>query len=340
MKKNLTITTIIAFVLSVGAAMAQQRPQYSQYVLNNYLHNPAVGGIENYADIRTGYRAQWIGLEGAPKSFYASAHTMLGQPRRTSNPKSRRINRYGFTNKNSLRSVSPHHGIGMFAQVDKAGLLNTSTFNVSYAYHLPISRYINLSSGISTGLSNYSVKTGDAIYFDTNDAYLTGAVPNTAKLDLGVGFWLYSPDFYIGLSGTQLVPDKQDPAQQGNGDAAQFHRLRQAHYYATAGMRMHFSKELAFVPSLMLKKTSTSAVALDLNAKLMYDQKYWAGLSYRHQDAVAVLAGASIGDLFDLAYSYDFTTSELNKYSAGSHEVVLGFKLNNRNRETNSQWVW
>ena len=60
--------------LAAGAAQAQQKPQYTQYTLNNYLLNPAITGIEDYADLKLGTRHQWSGLEGAPESYYATLH--------------------------------------------------------------------------------------------------------------------------------------------------------------------------------------------------------------------------------------------------------------------------
>ena len=120
---------ILALVLSVaayGAAKAQQLPQYSQYVLNNYLTNPAVGGIESYTDLRMGYRRQWSGLDGAPESFYASVHGSIGNPDRSNSPKARKSNRYGFSSRSSHRKAIAHHGVGAVAQTDKAGLLQTT----------------------------------------------------------------------------------------------------------------------------------------------------------------------------------------------------------------------
>ena len=83
----------MALVAAAGTALAQQRPQYTQYALNNFLTNPAVGGIESYADLRTSYRGQWAGIEGAPETFYVTFHGSIGNPdnARTS-PKYRKSN--------------------------------------------------------------------------------------------------------------------------------------------------------------------------------------------------------------------------------------------------------
>lgn len=54
-------------MLAVLNIQAQQRPQYTQYILNNYILNPALSGIENYTDLKISGRDQWVGLNGAPE---------------------------------------------------------------------------------------------------------------------------------------------------------------------------------------------------------------------------------------------------------------------------------
>ena len=58
---------------------AQQRPHYTQYILNQYILNPALTGIENYTDIKLSHRIQWQGLSGAPVTTYFSVHAPLGK---------------------------------------------------------------------------------------------------------------------------------------------------------------------------------------------------------------------------------------------------------------------
>jgi len=47
--------------------------------MNNYIVNPAIGGIENYIDVKLSMRNQWLGIEGAPKTLYATVHGSIGK---------------------------------------------------------------------------------------------------------------------------------------------------------------------------------------------------------------------------------------------------------------------
>src|SRR5687767_3375275 len=58
---------------------AQQKPYYTQYILNNYILNPAISGIENYTDLKLSYRNQWTGIDGSPVTTYLSVHSPIGK---------------------------------------------------------------------------------------------------------------------------------------------------------------------------------------------------------------------------------------------------------------------
>lgn len=319
---------------ALGPAAAQQRPQHTQYALNNFLVNPAVGGIETYTDLRSSYRNQWLGLEGAPRTLYTTIHGSLGnysglETRR--NPSSRN----GFSYRNKYKKPRPHHGLGGTMQLDKAGLIRVSTVSGSYAYHLPLSGYLMLSSGLSAGVSQYSVDLASARPAHSYDPYLSGTSFNRMKLDLGLGLWLYSPDFFIGLSGAQLVRSKADV---NRGDSPSLTLL--PHYYTTAGARLPLNRDLSLIPSVMARITRAAGPVVDFNLRALYNQRVWGGVNYRSQDAWALMAGLNVNHLLDVGYSYEVPTSSMNLVSVGSHEVVVGLKLNNRRKIICPQWVW
>ncbi|WP_439880741.1 PorP/SprF family type IX secretion system membrane protein [Pontibacter sp. MBLB2868] len=336
-----SLTTVLIFCCMCLTAIGQQRPQFSQYVQNNYLLNPAVGGIESYTDARLGFRSQWIGLEDAPLTFYSSIHTSLNKnDRNVPVRKARAYNAGKFmpiskSNKNNRFYKQPHHGVGAVIQMDRSGLLTTSSVNVSYAFHLPIADGVYASSGVSTGLVQYRLNKNDLDLTTPDDPYLAGDVGSINKLDLGVGLWLYSRDFYVGASGLQLVKSKND-IEVNNSPRASL----QPHFYATGGFRIPVSYSLDVIPSVLVKMAEGGLTTVDVNAKAIFVERVWAGLSYRHKDATSVMAGVHLGYYADVSYSYDFTTSDINRVSANSHEIVVGFKLNNRRKVICPQWIW
>ncbi|WP_210466866.1 PorP/SprF family type IX secretion system membrane protein [Rufibacter roseolus] len=333
-----TLLPIILFCCVCFSVAGQQRPQFTQYFQNNYLLNPAVAGIESYTDIRLGFRNQWVGLEGAPRSLYASIQASLNKNDRNLPSKKSRAQEFGkrktSVNKNNRFHVKPHHGIGAVAQMDQAGLLTMTSFNVSYSYHLPLTGSLNLSSGFNTGFVHYRLNRKDLDLVTPDDPFLI-EFNNINKLDLGVGLWLYNRDFYVGVSGIQLIRSKSDISFANNPRAS-----LQPHYIATAGVKFPIHKNLNVIPSVLVKMAESGMTTVDANAKMIFADRYWTGVSYRHLDAASVMAGINVNYFFDVSYSYDFTTTDMSRVSANSHEIVVGFKVNNKRRTICPEWIW
>ncbi|WP_293308971.1 PorP/SprF family type IX secretion system membrane protein [Pedobacter sp. UBA5917] len=325
MKKLITIFSI--FVTFSG--FAQQKPQYTQYIFNQYLLNPALSGIENYVDFKAGYRKQWSGITDAPQTSFVSAHWALGDkelwsnaltsfPEQTGNPMDRNYTQ-------NYTSSPSHHGMGVTAVLDKTGPIKRLDANVTYAYHLQLNNDFNLSAGVAAGISSISLDL-NALTFDTQiDPILNRALINQVKPDLSLGLWLYGARLFAGLSVQQILPQKLSFSGDENYNLGK----EVPHYFATAGYKFYVDEDVAAIPSVMVKYVSPAPVSFDLNLKLAFKDKVWLGGSYRKDDSFAAMAGFNIGKMVNLTYSYDFTTSQLKQVSSGSHEIVLGLMLNN-----------
>ncbi|MCC9135026.1 type IX secretion system membrane protein PorP/SprF [Pontibacter silvestris] len=340
MNKLLAFVTVL---LLSGQVLAQQKPQYTQYTLNNYLLNPAISGIEDYVDLKLGTRQQWSGLEGAPVSYYATIHTPINKDMTSTYSRKQaggKSNEISNKSTNVYRRVKAHHGVGGMLMTTKTGPLKRSSANVSYAYHLPVSRTTRVSAGIAPGVIQYSldqnyVKTGNPMIDDP--AIVDGRV-NELKFNLDLGLWLYSQNYYLGVAGSQLVPSKRQYIDTGSPEYN--NAELQKHYFVTGGYRLDVMYNLTVIPSVMIKMAQPSPASVDATVKALYAERLWAGISYRHKESFAAMAGINVSHLMDIAYSYDASTSPLGVGHAGSHEVVLGFKLRNSKKVICPSWAW
>lgn len=319
---------------------AQQRPHYTQYVLNNYILNPALSGIENYTDVKMSARKQWMGLEGAPETFYFSIHGALGKSDYKTSATSFNVpgeNPRGKAYWENYTASDPHHGIGFFMVNDRTGLYNRFQADVSYAYHIGLSPRTNMSAGFSGGISKISYDRSKATPVDPNDPAL-GNSNSLYKLtpDLNAGIWIYSADYFIGIAAQQLLP--QQVAFTGNspGFAAV------THLFTTAGYRFGISDDINLLPSVMIKYIPSSALApqFDLNAKAQFRDLFWIGGSCRIKEGFAAMLGLNVGNTFNLGYSYDVSTTKLNTVSRGTHEMIVGFLIGNRYKDTCPRNIW
>ncbi len=141
---------------------AQQKPHYSQYVLNQYILNPALTGIENYVDVKLSHRHQWVGLEGAPVTTYATVHGALGKRDYRTSATSYRVpgeNPRGRSYWEEYTAAEPHHGIGLQVINDRTGPLNTFSAYATYAYHIGIGVRTSLAAGFGAGITNLSLNS-------------------------------------------------------------------------------------------------------------------------------------------------------------------------------------
>lgn len=332
----------ILFILSVMNAEAQQRPHYTQYILNNYILNPALSGIENYVDIKISSRDQWVGLTGAPKTSYISIQGPIGKDNYTTSATSFQVpgeNPRGKSYWQSYTAAEPHHGIGMTLVNDKAGSFNRFTANATYAYHLGLSPTLNLSAGFSAGITNISIDRTKHDFDGAGDPFdpATGASIsgelNKIRPDLGFGMWLYSKDYFIGVSGQQIIPQKLSFVD----DAAILNKGRLIpHLFLTAGYRVLVGEDINVIPSVMVKYvqgSSNNNFQPELNLKVQYQDLLWLGGSYRYQDGYAAMAGINVGNTFNVGYAYDMSSTVLNTVSRGTHEIMVGFILGNKYSE-------
>ncbi|RYY18401.1 MAG: type IX secretion system membrane protein PorP/SprF, partial [Sphingobacteriaceae bacterium] len=289
--------------------------------------NPAITGIENYTDIKAGYRNQWTGLAGAPVTMYFTAHTPLGNKFIQGDPMSQPANGEDPMSRSYVQdyqAAPAHHGLGFSVVSDKAGPITQSNYNISYAYHLGLSSNLNLSVGVAAGLASINLNTSQITLENSLDPAIANGNTNQFKPDLGLGIWAYSAQYFVGISAQQVLP--QTLYFSSNSTYNQSKTV--PHYFATAGVKLFLAEDVTLLPSVMFKYVKPVPSTFDLNLKMAFQDKFWIGGSYRRNDAFAAMAGINVGSFFNLGYAYDFTTSNLNTVSNGTHEIILGIMLN------------
>lgn len=331
---------LFVFTLYARLCVAQQKPQYTQYVFNNYLLNPAVAGIENYTDVKAGYRSQWTGLQGAPVTSYLTINAPLGsdflQGDATAFPANGGENPSSRLYTQNYMAAEPHHGIGMMLVSDQTGPITQTNIDASYAYHLGLTGRLNLAVGVSAGVSHISLNTSMLTLENPLDPAISNGNNSQWKPDLSVGTWLYSSNYYFGASIQQLLP--QNLYFSSNNSYNQSKTVPQ--YFITGGVKLFLTEEITLLPSFLIKVIAPTPITYDINAKFSFADKFWVGGSYRRNDSFGALAGVNVSSFINIGYSYDITTSALNTVSNGTHEIVIGILLNNRYKVTCPQHLF
>lgn len=290
---------VIICALWSSTAFAQQTSQNTHFVLNYFHLNPAVAGTTVCPDIRLGYRTQWVGFEGAPKTAYASIHA-------------------GIKGKNKMSKSK--HGIGGFVESDATGALGRTSLHLAYAYHFQFNRKWMLSAGIYAGFQQYRFDINDVRVEDQLDpALIEGSVTSFIVPDFTPGLYFYDKSWTFGLAVNQLLGN---PIKELGTES----RLRR-HASIMASKQLGNEDSFTYTPAVLLKFVSGSSPALDLNFMVEYKKVVGLGLSYRNGDAIAGLFRLHFLKYFTVGYAFDFTTSQIRIASSNTHEITLGISV-------------
>lgn len=339
MKKQLLVVGLLVMGI---VATAQQRPNYTQYILNPYVLNPALTGIENYTDIKLSYRNQWVGFPGAPQTVYATIHTPIGKEDYRTSATSFAVpgeNPRGKQYWEEYTAAEAHHGVGASVVNYKTGYINRFYATASYAYHLGLSPKLNLSAGFAAGVSGVNVDASKIQLANPVDPAIGGFTSELRKIkpELNAGVWLYSDQFFAGASVQQIIPQKINLV-----DNDLYKSTLVPHVFVTTGYRVLVGEDVNVMPSVMLRYIPSMPVYVDVNVKAQYQDRFWIGGNYRIKEGFAAMAGFNISNVVNVGYAYDVNNSKylLQYAQRGTHEIVIGFLLGNKYGDLCPRRVW
>lgn len=289
------IPFIIILYGSIQTLHAQQYPLFTNYVINCFGFNPAVAGTTDYVDLKLTYRAQWVGQNDAPRTQIISGH-------------------------GKLKKLPI--GIGAYAFNDVAGALTRTGGTAVLSYSQPIGQSF-LCVGLSGGFYNMRLKK-DFTIDNANDPLVVNGMTNLGTPDFNAGLYLHNPKgWFVGLSVPQVWERKLDFLGNNNDNQTKLER----HYYLMGGYNIQLNENIQLQPSALIKYVSDAPFQYDISAVATFYNKLWLGGSYRSAKDISLMAGMNVNHKLNLAYAYDLTTSGLNDFNSGSHEITLGFRL-------------
>ena len=314
---NMRFILIIILFFPFIHAGAQQVPLYSQYMMNGFLMNPAIAGSEGYTAINLIAREQWLGLKNAPKTHAISAQTRL--------LKNSYISRMASVKKRQkLGSRSGKVGLGGYVYNDKNGPINRTGMQLSYAYHLRMQQS-QLSFGLSGMFYQFSIDQ-TKIRFEEQDMFFELAEKSIFIPDASTGIYYSDPKLFAGLSVSQLFQSAMRFKEKGYAE----YKMKR-YYFLTAGYDLDVNHFLTIEPSFLLKANENLVWQADVNTKFIFNDEYWAGLSYRTGNSLVFMGGVRV-DKYLFGYAFDYTLSSIMKHSYGSHEFMAAILLGDNTR--------
>lgn len=287
------------------AAASQSDEHYTMFLYNKLLYNPAYAGSRELLSANGAYRNQWTGFRGAPVTYNATIDAPVG------------------------KQLTPYKktALGLSFSSETAGIESRQSIMAYYAYRIKLSRSV-LSLGLRGGIKLYSANYSQLNPYQQNDPNLAGDIKNAALPNFGAGAYWLGNNFYAGLSVPALLENYYDKNEkQLNGMQAKEIRG----YYLSGGYIFTVSDNVKLEPQAMIRMAKDANYKLplscDLNISAIVLDRIMAGITYRTDNSVEGIIHLQATRNINVGYAYDYTTSALNNYSSGTHEIVVGFDI-------------
>lgn len=296
LKSSFKLLLMLFFITT--SVYSQQDAQYTQYMYNMNVLNPAYAGSQGTLSIGLLGRTQWVGIDGAPKTITASIHS----------------------------PINNNIGLGFSVIADKIGPLKEQNVFADFSYTLQTSENSNLAFGVKGGFSfldaNLSLlDLGDG----ASDDLFTDNDLNKTTANFGAGAFFYTDRFYLGISMPNMLKSLHFKRKNG----VIYKALEDMHYFITSGIVFDASDNLKLKPSVMLKAVKGSPLSIDLSGNALINNQFEVGLSWRVDDSVSAMFNVLVSESARIGYAYDYTLSNLGDFNSGSHEVFLLFTISN-----------
>ena len=283
---------LLVVTLDPKAGWCQQRVQFTQYMFNGLVINPAYAGADQALSMTLAQRRQWANIENSPSTQSLTAHTLFKQQ---------------------------HLGIGVILVNDKIGVHRNFTALTNFAYHLQVGKESYLSMGLQAGIHNKRSNYASLVGIAGTDPRLNDASIQYTAFDMGLGLYYRSRRLHVGVSAPGLLPERFSL-----NDSIAI-TLRNINAFGFAKYTIFVSENVDLEPSFLLKYFKGTPLSYDVNMNMIFRKVLTLGLSYRRNESLDFLLKAQMTQQLQLGYSYDHAIGEVGRVSAGSHELMVNY---------------
>ncbi|MCB4799936.1 PorP/SprF family type IX secretion system membrane protein [Neotamlana laminarinivorans] len=291
-RKSLALITFIALI-STKDSFGQQDAQYTQYMYNTMSVNAAYAGQRDVLSMTGLYRTQWVGVDGAPKTMTFGIHSPLRNERL---------------------------GLGLNIVSDQLGPSVETNLDVNFSYTIPVnSDGLEFSFGVKGGVHFLDLDWSKGRYQNSDNLFNQNV--NLISPTFGAASYLHSDKWYVGLSVPNVVKTEHyDDFQESVA-------IERLHFFLIGGYVFDINRNTKLKPAFLVKAVEGAPIIADLSVNALFNEKFTLGLAYRWDDSFSGLVGFQVTDGLLIGYAYDLTSTELNNYNSGTHEIMLRYEL-------------
>lgn len=301
MNLKIKVITGILIVLATYISFGQQDPQFTNYMFNTMSVNSAYAGSRGHLTFTGLLREQWVGIDGAPRTQTFSIDSPVGKK----------------------------VGLGLSVVNDRIGPADEFYADINFSYTINLNENRRLSFGVKGGGRTLSLDWSRG-QSQNQETLFQQNIKNEFLPSIGAGLYLHSDRSYIGLSVPNFLTDKHYDDIQGSVAAERLH------FFLIGGLIFDLGERTKFKPAVLVKHVVGAPLIFDLSVNFMLYENLRLGVAYRWDDSVSGLIGFQVTPKILLGYSYDYTTTALQNYNSGTHELMLRFELKSAKKKLKS----
>lgn len=289
----LIITSLLIAELSFG----QQTPLSENYFMDKYSLMPSYAGNFNPKYLVTGYRSDWSGIKGGPKTFRLTYNDVL--------------------------PFMENAGYGGKIILDKAGIFSQLYIMGSYSYKLKVKEEHFVMFGLSMGIYHNTINLLD--YYN-DPAYTID--PSLISQDVKSKIKFMS-DFsalynWKNLEAGLLFSNISFGDASYKEVALKYNPLSNFQFHTT--YRFDIDEKWSVAPLAIIRGGKFIRSQFELAAQATYIKRVWGSLTFRDPGIFGIGIGGNVIKGLSLAYNFNFA-SNVSMGAFNSHEFSIGFNI-------------
>lgn len=288
---------IILLIIPAATAFSQQSPLSENYYMDKYSLAPSYAGNYNPKYLIMGYRSDWSGIDGGPKTLRLSY--------------------------NDIFPFMENAGYGGKIVYDKAGIFSQLYVLGSYSYNLQVSNGHNVMFGLSMGVYKNRLNLLD-FYNDPKYTIDPSLVSQDIKSKMK-----FMSDFsavwtYKGVEAGFLFSNISFGNASYKEVELKYNPLSNFQLHATYLYNINESWDVS--PLMILRGGKYIKSQFELAGQVMYLKKFSGSLVFRDPGIIGFGIGANIDKGLKIAYNFNLATN-VSLGAFNNHELSLGINI-------------
>ena len=299
------VTLVIIISLGVKAYSQQDT-----YIRNSNLFplkfNPAYTGDQSLNTVMLLTRQQWVGFEGAPKTYLLASHFSL-----------------------------PGYNAALGAEVESSstGPAKETGLFISYSYKADLSDNSYIVFGLRGGASLFRISTDDLIVREPGDYLFQEGQRGKILPNIGAGIHYSGRFLYADISVPGILRNSLSPKPVGS-------RVKDNRedrlVIIGIGSFVPATNDISLEPSLMTWMVNGSPLLVDFRLSAAWQETAGASLNMRPGGAIGGGFWYIIRNDIKFGYSYELPLATPSGSKMGAHEVFWGYNLSFLKQKTSS----